>query len=212
MGSALQLSLPASFSLFSCLLLYVCVCSDFEKAGEIYSNATGDEDDEKSNKAELKAVKTKIQQAKVALKRSKRKDLYALMGVAQTATEEEIKKAYKKKALIYHPDRNHSKTDAQKAENEKIFKEINSAYEILTDPQKKALYDQGVEEEDMESAMQQRYGSQNDHDDEPGCGRRGHSRGGGHGFGGFGGGGFGGGGFGGDPNDMFREYMRQQQR
>jgi len=63
----------------------------------------------------------------------------------------------------------------------------------------------GVEEEDMDSAMQQKYGSQDD-DDEPGHGRRGHSRGG---FGG-GGGGFGGGGM--DPNDMFREYMRQQQR
>mgnify|MGYP003386308102 FL=1 len=124
--------------------MFVCLfCSDFEKAYEIYSNTTGDEDDEKTNKAEMKAAKTKVQQAKVALKRSKRKDLYALLGVAQTATEEEIKKAYKKKALVYHPDRNSGKSDVQKAENEKIFKEINSAYEILMDKQKKALYDQG---------------------------------------------------------------------
>lgn len=179
--------------------------SDYEKAGEVYNNQTGDEDDEKSNKAELKAVKTKLQAAKVALKRSKRKCLYTLMGVAPTATEDEIKKAYKKKALLYHPDRNSGKSDAQKAENEKIFKEINSAYEILTDKQKKSLYDQGVEEEDMESAMQQKYGNQDDDDDDHSRGRGGHR---GHGFSGFGGGGMGGM----DPNDMFRQYMRQQQR
>jgi DnaJ-class molecular chaperone len=64
------------------------------------------------------------------------KDYYQLLGVAKTASADEIKKAYRKLALEYHPDRNKSK------EAEEKFKEINRAYEVLGDPQKKQQYDQ----------------------------------------------------------------------
>lgn len=64
------------------------------------------------------------------------KDFYALLGVADTATEEEIKKAFRSLALKYHPDRNPG------AEGEAKFKEINEAYGVLSDPHKRQQYDQ----------------------------------------------------------------------
>lgn len=64
------------------------------------------------------------------------RDYYDILGVSKTASQEEIKKAYRKQALEWHPDRNKS------AEAEKKFKEINEAYEILSDTEKRAAYDQ----------------------------------------------------------------------
>lgn len=65
------------------------------------------------------------------------KDYYKTLGVEKTATDEELKKAYRKLAMQYHPDRN--KDDPAKAEEK--FKEINEAYDTLKDPQKRAAYD-----------------------------------------------------------------------
>ena len=62
-------------------------------------------------------------------------DYYSILGVTKTATAAELKKAYRKLALEYHPDRNKN----QEAESK--FKEINKAYEVLSDPQKKQSYD-----------------------------------------------------------------------
>ncbi len=64
------------------------------------------------------------------------KDPYQILGVKKTADASEIKKAYRKLALEFHPDKNKSK------EAEEKFKEINQAYEILSDPKKKQSYDQ----------------------------------------------------------------------
>ncbi len=63
-------------------------------------------------------------------------DYYQLLGVGKSASADEIKKAYRKLALQYHPDRNKTK----EADNK--FKEINRAYEVLSDPQKRQQYDQ----------------------------------------------------------------------
>jgi curved DNA-binding protein len=65
------------------------------------------------------------------------KDYYQILGVPKTATDEEIKKAYRKCALEYHPDRNPGK---EKWANEK-FKEINEAFSVLGDPEKRKQYD-----------------------------------------------------------------------
>ena len=62
-------------------------------------------------------------------------DCYALLGVKASATESEIKKAYRKKALQYHPDKNPSSTA------EETFKEINRAYATLSDVDKRRTYD-----------------------------------------------------------------------
>lgn len=66
------------------------------------------------------------------------KDYYQILGISRNATPDEIKKAYKKMALKWHPDRNH---DNQKEATEK-FKEISEAFQVLNDPEKKQVYDQ----------------------------------------------------------------------
>ncbi|KAM4528541.1 dnaJ homolog subfamily B member 5 [Odontesthes bonariensis] len=68
------------------------------------------------------------------------KDFYKVLGVTPESNEDEMKKAYRKMALKFHPDKN-SDADA-----EEKFKEIAEAYEILTDPKKKSIYDQFGEE------------------------------------------------------------------
>ncbi|HFE48963.1 MAG TPA: molecular chaperone DnaJ [Chromatiaceae bacterium] len=67
------------------------------------------------------------------------RDYYEILGVSKTCTEVELKKAYRRLAMKYHPDRN-SGDDA--AEAEKKFKEAKEAFEILSDQQKRAAYDQ----------------------------------------------------------------------
>jgi molecular chaperone DnaJ len=64
-----------------------------------------------------------------------KRDYYEVLGIARNATDEKIKGAFRKLAFKYHPDRNH--TD----DTEEKFKEINEAYEVLSDPDKRAAYD-----------------------------------------------------------------------
>ncbi|WP_295135205.1 molecular chaperone DnaJ [uncultured Reyranella sp.] len=63
-------------------------------------------------------------------------DFYELLGVSRTASADDIKKSYRKLAMQYHPDRNDGNAEA-----ERKFKEINHAYDILKDPEKRAAYD-----------------------------------------------------------------------
>ena len=67
-----------------------------------------------------------------------KKDYYEILGVEKTANDEELKKAYRKMAKKYHPDANPD----NKAEAEAKFKEVNEAYEVLSNPQKRKMYDQ----------------------------------------------------------------------
>lgn len=65
-------------------------------------------------------------------------DYYDILGVSKTASADEIKKAYRKQALEWHPDKH--ATDKEAAE--KRFKEINEAYQVLSDTNKRSQYDQ----------------------------------------------------------------------
>lgn len=70
------------------------------------------------------------------------KDYYAILGVSRLASEDEIKRAYKQKALKHHPDKNCGDVEA-----EKKFMDISEAYEMLSDPYKRSLYDRFGSEE-----------------------------------------------------------------
>src|SRR6187401_2859331 len=66
-----------------------------------------------------------------------KRDYYEVLGTEKTASPEEIKKAYRKLAVKYHPDKNQGDKEA-----EEKFKELGEAYEALSDPQTRAAYDQ----------------------------------------------------------------------
>lgn len=71
------------------------------------------------------------------------KDYYKTLGISKGSNEEEIKKAYRRMALRFHPDKN------KDANAEEKFKEIAEAYEVLSDPKKRAVYDQLGEEGEL---------------------------------------------------------------
>uniref|UniRef100_A0A673AJT4 DnaJ homolog subfamily C member 7 n=1 Tax=Sphaeramia orbicularis TaxID=375764 RepID=A0A673AJT4_9TELE len=84
-----------------------------------------------------------LKNAQLELKKSKRKDYYKVLGVGKNATEDEIKKAYRKRALMHHPDRHSAATPEVQKEEEKKFKEVGEAFTVLSDPKKKIRYDSG---------------------------------------------------------------------
>ena len=131
----------------------------------------------------LKSLRRKLQEAKISLKRSKRKDLYSVLGIAKDADDEEIKKAYKRAALKFHPDKQAGKSDEEQEKATAMFKCVGEAYEVLSDPNKKRMYDEGVEVEDLERSD----GCQANGGD--GCHGYGH-----------------------DPNVIFQMFMEQQRR
>lgn len=92
------------------------------------------------NNPEEPGIGKDVRNAELELKKSKRKDYYKILGVEKDAGEHEIKRAYKKLAVKWHPDKNMNDPDA-----ETKFKEIQEAHETLTDPQKRERYDSGVD-------------------------------------------------------------------
>lgn len=118
-----------------------------------------------------------LNHAQVELKRSKTKDYYKTLNVPKDADELQIKSAYRKMVKIHHPDKAH-KAGVSKEEAEKKMAIINEAYEVLSDPELKARFDQGDDP--------------NDHENQNGGPFRG----------GFHGGGFPGGGFPGDGSQF----------
>lgn len=73
---------------------------------------------------------------------STKRDYYEILGVAKTASDDEIKKSYRKLSMKYHPDRLADKTKEEQDEGEASFKEAKEAYEKLSNPQTRAAYDQ----------------------------------------------------------------------
>ncbi|XVE76199.1 hypothetical protein DITRI_Ditri12bG0154100 [Diplodiscus trichospermus] len=90
-------------------------------------------------------IREALMRAEKALKMSKRKDWYKILGVSATASVAEIKRAYKKLALQWHPDKNVDNREEAEAK----FREIAAAYEILGDEEKRSRYDRGEDIEDM---------------------------------------------------------------
>jgi DnaJ family protein C protein 3 len=88
---------------------------------------------------EKKKAHQKVKEAQVALKQSKEKNYYKILGIPRTASKKEIKKAYREQALKWHPDKNRDNPE----EAEPMFQDIAEAYEVLSDEELKAKYDRG---------------------------------------------------------------------
>ncbi|OAP58943.1 hypothetical protein AYL99_06240 [Fonsecaea erecta] len=92
-------------------------------------------------------INSKLHEAQVALKRSKTKDYYKVLGVSRDADEATIKKAYRTATKLYHPDKAAAR-GISKEEAEKKMTSINEAYEVLSDPELKAKFDNGDDPND----------------------------------------------------------------
>ena len=95
-------------------------------------------------------------------------NFYELLGISKEATKDEIKKKYREMAKKYHPDRyvNSTKEEKEKAEN--MFKDINNAYEVLIDDDRKAEYDRkngGGDYSDSKKKSKSSYTSQESYED-----------------------------------------------
>ncbi|KAI9345658.1 hypothetical protein BDR26DRAFT_800273 [Obelidium mucronatum] len=169
-------------------------------------------------KPDDREIAAALQNVKKAERAAKRKDYYKILGVDRGADENAIKKAYRKMALIYHPDKQASLPEEERATSDAKFKEISEAYSVLSDPQKKHMFDSGMDIDgssasagaggnpfggfgghggvDMEDIMRMFGGAQGGgfpgggFQQQRGYGQRGHSHS--HGHGGHGHGGFGG--------------------
>ncbi|KAG0128222.1 hypothetical protein HOY82DRAFT_622579 [Tuber indicum] len=127
--------------------------STYTKARKTRAKALGQMGNWEEAVRELKAVsdanpgdsniRKEIKEAELELKKSKRKDYYKILGVDKTATDAEIKKAYRKMAMLHHPDKNPDNASAAEK-----FKDVGEAYETLSDAQKREMYDSGVDLQD----------------------------------------------------------------
>jgi DnaJ family protein C protein 7 len=100
------------------------------------------------------SVYDKLQDAKFLLKKKKRANYYELLGVPSIATPLEIKKAYRERASEWHPDKKSHLDEAARKNAEGMFKRIGEAYEVLTDTNKKDLYDKGYDLEGIEEQIE----------------------------------------------------------
>lgn len=109
---------------------------DFEGAVRTLERAAETRPDKKS------IVDPLLNEARLALKRSKTKDYYKVLGVARDADARQIKSAYRKMTREHHPDKAHSH-GLSKEDAEKKMAQINEAYEVLSDPELRARFDRG---------------------------------------------------------------------
>lgn len=117
---------------------------DFEKAIDDFRTAEGIEAAEERHKSRAQEGHKRAQKL---LKQSQKRDYYKILGVKRTASKAEILKAYRKLAAQWHPDQ-HQGADKEKAE--KLFIDIAAAKEVLTDPEKRAKFDEGEDPLDPE--------------------------------------------------------------
>jgi DnaJ family protein C protein 7 len=100
-------------------------------------------------------VKHWHEQAQFKVRKAKRPDYYGLLNVPSVASESEVKAAYKRAALVCHPDKlGPTATAEQRAEAEAAFKRIGEALEILGDQTTRKLYDEGFDREGIQEQMQ----------------------------------------------------------
>jgi DnaJ family protein C protein 7 len=106
---------------------------DFDKAIKDYKKAYAVDRSPETRKL--------LEDAELAFRKPKHSNYYSTLGVDKTASQDEIKKAYRKKALIHHPDRHVGASEEKRNEEEKKFKEVGEAFGTLSNPAKRAQYD-----------------------------------------------------------------------
>ena len=111
--------------------------ADFQKAKDLDPNVAG--------------VEGYLNDANKNAEKARKRDYYAILEIDKNADEKEIKRAYKKMAMKYHPDRN-SESEESKKMAEKKFIDVNDAYSVLSDPKKRSMYDQGYDPLNPEEA------------------------------------------------------------
>ena len=99
------------------------------------------------------AVRDAYEKAEFEVKKKNRTDYYKLFGLPTVCSEMEIKKQYKVKALELHPDKIVERTEAEQKKATAVFQLLGEGLEILTDPQKRALYDEGYDKEAIEERV-----------------------------------------------------------
>lgn len=111
-----------------------------------------------------KQFENELRQLQVRAKRSKRKNYYKVLGLPQNESNQDtIKRAYKKGCLQWHPDKWAHASEEEKTHAEREFKEVGEAFGVLSDPQKKRMYDSGQMDNDVEGAnMPQGFGGGNE--------------------------------------------------
>jgi DnaJ family protein C protein 7 len=119
---------------------------------EQYEEAVRDLEKAQQLDPEDEEISRSLRQAKLELKKSKRKDYYKILGIPKNAGDDEIKKAYRKLALKWHPDKNQESEETKK-KAEQMFKDVGEAYAVLSDPKKKRRYDSGEDLEEMDHGM-----------------------------------------------------------
>jgi DnaJ homolog subfamily C member 7 len=124
-------------NIYMALKMYEEAKYDFQKV----------KDAEPSNRDAVKL----LEEAKKLEKQAKKRDYYKILDLKPDATENDIRKAYKKLALKWHPDRN-NESEEQKKMAEKTFRDINDAYSVLSDAKKKQQYDSGFDPLNPEEA------------------------------------------------------------
>ncbi|KAI8921571.1 hypothetical protein BC831DRAFT_476553 [Entophlyctis helioformis] len=182
--------------------LYLRRADSFMKL-EQYEDALRDYKSASAIKPEDREVKQAIQTAQRLYTASKRKNYYKILGCEKTASDTEIKKAYRKMALVYHPDKQVGLSEEERVVAEAKFKEIGEAYAVLSDERKKQMYDAGHDIDGSSAsggpgASGFGGGSASMNDIFAAMFAQQQRGGGGGGFGGFGGGGFA---FGDDDDD-----------
>lgn len=120
---------------------------------EMYDDAIRSYQDAIEIDENLQRAKEGIERAKRLQKQAEKRDYYKILGVARSATKQEITKAYKKMAQKWHPDK-FSGNESERKMAEKKFIDIAAAKEVLTDPEKRAQFDNGDDPLDPEGKSQ----------------------------------------------------------
>lgn len=118
---------------------------------KMYEEAKYDYQRVKENEPKNRDVIKLLEDAKKEETKAKKRDYYQILGVEKGADENTIRKAYKKLALKWHPDK-FNESDESKQMAEKTFRDISDAYSVLSDPKKKQQYDNGMDPLNPEEA------------------------------------------------------------